>query len=649
MNNFGYAGNILRLDLSSGRIWETPTDNYADRFLGGRGIAAKIYWDEVGPEIDAFDPENRLIFATGPLCGIPVIGGSRWAVCGKSPEPSPQSFSYGNLGGRFGAELKFAGYDVIVVQGKSDKPVYLHLREGKAELNDASGLWGAGAIETRQQLKSELGESARVVAIGPAGENRCVMAILTAENDAVCTGGLGAVMGAKNLKAIVVQGDRKQVAVANPERLKDLTKYYRDLERGFTEFLARWSRDIVLDFKIVENQEMKKEPCYGCLGRCPRKVYQAADGSKGKFMCHSAFFYQPHTDKYYGEWNDVPFIANKLCDSYGLDAVAIDLMINWLQRCYKAGIVTDESIGMPISKLGSQEFIEILIKKISLREGLGDVLAHGVEKAAEVLGPAAQKELQLAGHLDEPGNDIYGPRLYITNSFFYAMEPRIPIQQLHEIGLLIPLWAVAETLGFGHVTSEVLFKIAERFWGSKAAADFTSYEGKALAAKMIQDRQYAKECLILCDYIWPLTDLPNTADHVGDPTLESRLLSAVTGRDIDEEGLYRIGERVFNLQRAILAREGRRGRGSDVLADYCYNLPQQYDISNPRSQVPGPDGEVVSRKGVVVDGEKFERMKDEYYQLRRWDVATGLQTRQTLEDLDLKGVADDLEKRGLAG
>ncbi len=647
MTHFGYAGKILRVNLSSGQITETPTSGYADRFLGGRGIAAKIYWDEVPPEVDAFHEENRLIIATGPLCTIPVIGGSRWTICGKSPEPIPQSFSYGNLGGRFGAELKFAGYDAVVIHGKSENPVYLHLEGEAAKLKDARHLWGRGAIETRQLLKGELGKSSRVVAIGQAGENRCIAAILTADNDAVCTGGLGAVMGSKNLKAVVAGASSKNVSVANPERLKELTKYYRELERGFTEYLARWSRNIIADFKIVENQEMKKEPCYGCLGRCPRKIYQAADGSKGKFACHSAFFYQPHTDEYYGEWNDVPFHANKLCDDYGLDAVAIDLIINWLKRCYQAGIITDKSIGMPISKLGSMEFIEALVKKISMREGFGDALAQGIEKAAETLGAEAQKELGMAGYLDEPGNDIYGPRLYLANAFPYAMEPRIPIQQVHEIGLLIPMWVVATTLGFGHVTTEVLRGIAERFWGGELAMDFDTYEGKALAARMIQDRQYAKESLILCDYIWPLIDLPNTEDHIGDPTLESKLLSAVTGREVNEEGLNRIGERVFNLQRAILVREGHRGREYDVLSDLSYNVPLNYDISNPQCLVPGRNGEMISRKGAVVDRKQFEKMKDEYYHLRGWDVATGLQTKAQLEELGLGDVAQEMEKRNL--
>jgi aldehyde:ferredoxin oxidoreductase len=342
----------------------------------------------------------------------------------------------------------------------------------------------------------------------------------------------------------------------------------------------------------------------------------------------------------------VAFAATKLCDSYGLDAVAIDLMISWLHLCHQAGILTDESTGIPISKLGSAEFIETLTRKIALREGFGDLLAQGIHKAADSLGSAAREQVGLAGHLAEPGYHPYGPRLYITNALLYAMEPRMPIQQLHEIGLIMAKWS-AGTRGLTAITSDVVRGAAKRFWGGEVAADFTTWEGKALATKMIQDREYAEECLILCNFLWPITDCERSEDGVGDATLESKIVSAVIGINIDEEGLYRIGERVFNLQRAMLVREGHRGRESDVLADHFYSLPLKYDQANADCLVPGKDGEIVSRKGAVVDRNEFEKMKDEYYQLRGWDVVTGLQTKEALEKVGLSDVAQDLRKRGL--
>src|SRR5512136_3178879 len=163
MESFGYAGRILRVDLSSGRIDTFPTSDYADRFLGGRGIATKLYWDQVPPQAQALAPENALVLATGPLAGVPVIGGSRLFVCGKSPATSPEHFSYCNMGGDWAVRLKSAGYDLVLVQGKADKPVYLLIHDGEAELKDATPLWGQGAIQARETLSAELGGEISVV------------------------------------------------------------------------------------------------------------------------------------------------------------------------------------------------------------------------------------------------------------------------------------------------------------------------------------------------------------------------------------------------------------------------------------------------------------------------------------------------------
>ena len=189
--------------------------------------------------------------------------------------------------------------------------------------------------------------------------------------------------------------------------------------------------------------------------------------------------------------------------------------------------------------------------------------------------------------------------------------------------------------------------MAQRFWGNETAADFSTWEGKALATKMIQDREYADECLILCNFLWPITDCALSGNGVGDPSLESQIVASVTGRDIDEEGLYGIGERVFNLQRAIVTREGHRGRESDTLPRHFFDLPLEYDQANADCLVPGDKGQTMSRKGAVVDEQGFEDMKDEYYRLRGWEAATGRQTREALERVGLADVADYLETRGL--
>ncbi|OGO03707.1 MAG: hypothetical protein A2Y72_00740 [Chloroflexi bacterium RBG_13_53_26] len=632
MIEFGYAGKILLVDLSSGNVQEISTSDYADIFVGGRGIAARTYWDMVPPQTDVFDAGNRLIFATGPLAGIPVLGGSRWTICAKSPLTDPPRFCYANLGGRWGAEMKFAGYDAIVVGGKSEKPVCLFAHDGTVELRDASALWGKGSIETRDILKDQLGSTVRVVAIGPAGENMVAISNILADNDASGSGGLGAVMGSKQLKAIVVRGTGRQARVAQPERLAELIKCFRSMERGV--FVA-WGTDYQMD-----GPRTKKDPCYGCLGNCLRATYSAENGKKGKFMCQSAMFYQPWAYRFYGCSNEVPFYANKLCDDYGLDTWAVAALIAWLNRCHRAGIFTDENTGLPLSKLGSLEFIETLVRMVSSREGFGGVLAQGRDRAARSLGDEAESQIRHA--------DPYDPRLYLTTALLWATEPREPIQQLHEVGLPLAQWVSwVKGIDGAYVSTEVLRTIAGRFWGTKAAADLTTWQGKALAASRIQDREYAKECLILCDWLWPSMTVANSSEHVGDPSLESQILSAVTGNEVDEAGLYRIGERVLNLQRAILIREGHRGREDDKLPDEWHVRPLKANATNIDCLVPGKAGKVVSRKGAVVDRAGFERTKDEYYRLRGWDVTTGLQTSNKLEELLLSDVAADLRSRGL--
>ncbi|MDO8793923.1 MAG: aldehyde ferredoxin oxidoreductase N-terminal domain-containing protein, partial [Vicinamibacterales bacterium] len=228
MPDYAYAGKILRVDLSSRAVTTTPTKDYSDRFVGGRGMAAKLYWDLVPPGAQALGPENALIFVTGPLAGFTGIAGSRWQVCGKSAADTPGTFSWGNLGGSWGVQLKFAGYDAMVVSGKADRPVYVLIQDDKVEIRNASHLWGKTTFWTRDTLKAEWGSSIRVVTIGPAGENLVTLSNMLADEDASGSGGLGAVMGSKNLKAVAVRGSGKVVA-ADPERLRSISKHLREL------------------------------------------------------------------------------------------------------------------------------------------------------------------------------------------------------------------------------------------------------------------------------------------------------------------------------------------------------------------------------------------------------------------------------------
>lgn len=630
----GYMGKIATVDLSTGNVTHIPTEDYSQDFVGGQGIAAKIYWDRVPPQVKAFDPENLLVFATGPCAGFKDLAGARWVVCGKSPATTPELFTHCNLGGSWGTELKSAGFDALVVYGKADKPAYLLIEDGKIKIADAGSLWGKGAVQVREILKGELGNSLKVVATGLGGDKMTSLATLLADDDSSGSGSLGAVMGSKKLKAIAVRGSGS-VKAAEPQRLAELLDRVAELKRDEPYFES-------------EGREgLQEDHCSGCTIKCTRGVYEAKDGSRGKFMCQSSSFYKEWALEYYGQPNDVPFHATRICDHYGLNTKSIASMLTWLHRCHQAGILTEKSTNLPLTKIGSLEFIQALTGDIAGRRGFGDVLAQGLHRAAPMVGNKAAELLYdsttRAGELL-----TYTPKTFITTALLYAMEPRQPIQQLHEVSRISTVWVRwAKKMPNAKLSSPVYRAIAKRFWGSELAIDYSTYEGKALAATMIQDRQLARECLILCDHIFPILYVEHTPDHIGDPSIESKVFSAITGRQMAEKEFYQLGERLMNLQRAIWVREGHRGRESDVLPEACYTVPLESERLNPDVLLPGRNGEVISRKGAVLDKAQFQKILGELYELRGWDQETGFQKKAQLGGLGLQDVAQDLAARGL--
>jgi aldehyde:ferredoxin oxidoreductase len=632
MAEYGYAGTILKIDLSSGNISRLDTAEYAGRFVGGRGIAAKLYWDLSQPETRAFDPENPLIFVSGPAAGFTRFAGSRIQICGKSPLNSPQAFSYASLGGSWGSWLKFAGYDGLVVTGKADKPVYLYLDgEGRIEIRDASHLWGKTNQDTREALLAETGSEARTLQIGPAAENLVYFATGLASQNSTFGGGLAGVMGSKKLKAIVVMvKERKNPLAADPDRLQTLAKevldiYNRNWEDGRQKTLAG-----------------KISACFGCLKGCSRRSYEAENGRTYRSYCQASMVYLGPALKYSKENGiEVSRYATRLCDDWGLDTMVLQPLIEWLNLCYQAGMLSESETGLPLSKMGSQEFIETLVKKISYRQGFGDILADGTIRAAERVGKGSEKFLGKAGVSTRTSEKFdYDARLILPNALIYATEPKKSILLLHSIAHPLRRWVNwLNKLDGAYLSTEVFQKIAETYWGSKAAVDFSTTEGKALAAKNMQDYGYVKECLILCDSTWPIYQVREIDPSIGLCTLESRILAAITGREIDEKGLLKIGEKAFNLQRMVLLRDGWRGREGDTLLDYLHEEPLESVYWSAECLVPGKNGKVISLKGAIVDRADFEKMKDEFYALRGWDVTSGVPTRAKLQELGLADIA----------
>jgi aldehyde:ferredoxin oxidoreductase len=644
-SDYGWSGSLLSIDLSDRRVTTLPVNDYAQRFLGGIGIAEKIYWDAAPAAASAFDAGNPLILMTGPLAGTSAPGAPRTVACGRSPCIYPETFASASLGGFFAAELKKAGYDGIVLRGQSEKPVYLHIDNGRVEIRDAGHLWGQTNSATHAAIRQEVGSRARIVSIGPAAENRTRIGILFTDVAGAGSVGFGSIMGSKNLKAIAVQGTRT-IPVADPERIRQIRTRIRQM-RG-EGFFNLYGTPITLP----GTQVVRPANCHGCPQGCWRTIHRDAAGTESVRKCQTGLFYTLWDKKLHnGAITEASFRAPDLANEYSLCIMDLVFLLLWLDRCFAGGILTEKQAELPLSKMGSIEFLQQMIQKICSREGFGAVLAEGALRASEIVGPESREITR--NLLNQTGRAIaYGPKVFSLSALIYATEPRPAIAALHEVCEPLTKWALWYTSQGqkSYVSTEVLRGIAENFWGGRQAVDFSTYEGKARASLLIQNRLFAKESLILCDFAWPLYDDASTPGHVGDPTMESQLLSAVVGQDIDHQELNRFAERSFNLYRAIHLREGRRGRADDILPDFFFverdeMIADVFGMHNPNLYLPGAGDEVISRKGKAVDREKFEKLKDEYYHLRGWDVQTGLPKKDTLRSLDLAEVIEPLGEK----
>jgi aldehyde:ferredoxin oxidoreductase len=629
---YGWTGKILKVDLGAHKTTELHTMDYADRFLGGRGVASRIYYDLVKPETGALDPENCLILMNGPLTATGAQGASRFEAVARSPMTLPEMFCYGNMGGFFGPALKRAGYDGIVIVGKAARPSYVWICDGKAEILDAGFLWGKGTYAARDILKEKHGGKVRSVLIGPAGESQCRSAALITDHEGAATGGFGAVMGSKNLKAVAVLGSQNP-QVANKEELKTLNRY-----------TIRLSQRGTLRMPVPKQhlRYMKTASCYQCGLDCFRGLYQTTNGREEVRKCQSLVFYMPEALMREGGSIDPALDATALCNDYGFCTMEIGNVLTWLQDCGRSGYLSDHETGLDSSKTGTREYVAQLLDMIAGRHGFGALLAEGLLRTGEKLGDEAKSFFgERVGGVGINGG--YTPREYIGTALLWALESRQPIAQLHEISYPIARWLLNRMKPeLSPTTSTVFREQMTRFLKTDTAWDQTRYEGKALAAKVIQNRVMVKDSLLLCEAAWPIMDSFNTPDHVGDPALESKIFTAVTGIETDEDGLLLYGDRIFNLQRSILIREGWKPVIDDYPQEYNFTDPVEFSSINPKMIVPGPGEEPISFRGNLLDRQKYEKMREEYYMLRGWDPATGLQKKKTLIDLNMADLAADL-------
>jgi aldehyde:ferredoxin oxidoreductase len=625
----GWVGKIIDADLNDGKITQFSIERNAEKFLGGRGIASRIYWETVIPEIEAFDPKNRLIFMTGPLVATGVLAANRLSVVSKSPMAFPEGYCYGNIGGFFGPELKKAGFDGLVITGRSPKPVYLLIHDGEAEFKDASPLWGHGAYWVAEKLQEIHGNGVRFLTTGLAGERLVRSAIIFGSHESTSTGGFGAVMGSKNLKAIVVKGNGNPT-VADSARLKELNRYALTLSKRLRLSIP----PIITATNHGHLMEViGKGGCYQCAMECIKGFYRYGQRLEGFRRCQSMEYYLPWRYNREDEPVETLFDAPTLANDYSVCTFELQSMIDWLYTCQKAGAITEAETGLPLSKIGTREFLEKLLHAIAYRDDFGEVLAEGLIRAKEKVTPQVR---HLFSNAVAPigQQDLAPPRAIVVHALLYPMEPRVHQPLIHETSFVRAAWAINRMQpGTTPVTNNVFHAIAKAFWGSEAAGELSSYDGKALAAKNIQNRTYLKDSLGLCDFGWPICYSFNSPNGVGDPELESRLFSAVTGMASEE--LLGCAERICIQQRAILLREGRKIPEADYPPEFNFTQPLQTDSRGQPVMVPGPGDEIVAASGKMLDRAKFTNMLKEYYRLRGWDEETGLPEPETLESLGL--------------
>ncbi len=631
---FGWAGKILHIDLGSQNVTRLDTEAYAQQFIGGLGIGEKLYWDMAPPGVDPFHSDNPLILMTGPLAATPAPSAPRLVACGKSPCIYPETFVNANMGGFIAAELKKAGYDGLVLTGKAEKPVYITIEDGRVEIKDAAHVWGQGNTKTREMLHDELGTKWRLLTIGPAGENMSRIGILFTDAGSSASMGFGSVMGSKNLKAIAVRGTGS-ITVADPEKIKEIRRRFKSMTgEGYFHLFNN-------PIKLPGSEVVKRVHCHGCPQGCWRSLHRSAGGSEDIRKCQIGNFYTLWEKKYKGELTETSFDAPAMANDIGVCTMEVVFLFLWLEQCRDKGILTRENTGLDLESMGSREFLETAMHQISTREGFGDIMAEGVLRASEKMGEASREITR--NILTGSGRAIaYGPKVFSMSAVIYAVEPRPFITELHEICEPLTKWAIWHNSKGEktYMSTDVLRRISALFWGGEEAVDFSTYVGKAVAARNVQNRQFIKEALNLCDFAWPVYDNAGSDDHVGDPAMERRLFTAVTGWDISQQELDTVAERLVTLNRAIVLREGRRGRQDDVLPEFMFierpeMIADVFGMYNPELFLPGKGSEVISRKGKAVDRREFEKMMDEYYQLRGWDVETGVPTQETLVRLGL--------------
>ncbi len=604
----GYGGTILRVNLTDGKITKelTPAQLARD-FIGGRGFGIYFLFKEVPKSADPLGPENKLIISTGPLSGMMVPGGGKCDWTTKSPLTG--GYADASLGGHFTAEMKYAGLDTIILEGESPKPVYLFIDNDKIQLLDAASLWGKGAIDVEVELKHKYGEEFQIAAIGPGGENQVLYACINHDfGRQAGRGGVGAVMGSKKLKAIVLHGT-KSVPVADMDGYRKagmaLYKACKEAEglaewtRYGTTVVTSWCDEVgalpTRNFSAgsfeqgsnIYGQTMRKEivitdkGCFGCPSPC------------GKYSNMKRYNTQVEGPEYetIGMMGsnlgvgDIQAVAeaNRLADDLGIDSISAGGCIGWAMECYEKGIFTKADTDGLELKFGNIEAVFALIKKIAYREGkIGNLLALGTKRAAQQVGKGSEKfAIQVKG-MEQSAYATHNA----TAMLLAYMTCDVGAHHNRS-------WAITYDLQVGR-EKVVPEKVARIIW--------------------LQNFRPMFDVMGSCRLQWVELGI--------DRDLYCPLLEAITGVKRSWADLEAVGNRIWNLTRMYWARENE-------------GFGREWDLPAPRFYTEPPKTGVTA--GQITKFEDVQKLLDMYYQQRGWD-SNGIPTQGTLETLNLSAM-----------
>jgi aldehyde:ferredoxin oxidoreductase len=607
----GYMGKVLWADLSKQTLWDEPLEEKLCRqYIGGHGLGAKILFDRQKAGVAPLGPDNILGFLTGTLTGTQALSASRYMVVGKSP--LTDTWGDANSGGDFGPFLKFSGYDAVFIQGIADRPVYIFIDNGKAQIRDASHLWGKDTYETEDILKNELGQDVEVACIGQSGEKlSLIAAIINNKGRAAGRSGLGALMGSKKLKAVAVKGSLKP-PLYDEAKISEMRKQYAAelggpvavlRSFGTPGILARcaasgdspiknWAGAVTVDFPqfekiaanaVLERQE-KRYGCYRCVVGCGGHMkagtgeYQYAAGShKPEYETLAMFGTNMLNDNL-----ESIMMANDICNRYGLDSISAGGTIAYAMECYEKGLLTQKDTDGIDLTWGNHRSMIALLDKLARREGFGHILADGVKKAAERIGKGSE---QYAMHIQGEEYAAHDPRRSYPFAVTYRLDPTP-----------------------GRHTRDSNMGLAGL---EKPPFDPNSFSGRAPAQKIGILYFHVADSAGCCHFVLGAT---------GKAEVAINFINAATGWGMDMAEVLKTGERIANIR-------------------HCFNLREGLNVlefKSPDRMVGKPPLTVGPTAGKTVDEEMIAR---EYCQAMDWDTKTARPSRQKLAELDMEDVS----------